>query len=194
MPATLDKHPARLIGSLIQENKSIAYLEFSYYTYLPQTVSDERTVFKVATEEFSDERILGLMDGGQPGQELAFHSRVYARDETYMHVPMIDLSTSARAHLDKLKIALRDSLFESFKWFQSGRSFHGYSPMLMSGSEWGSFMGSLLLCNLPDRPPTVDPRWIGHRLAGGYGALRWSKNTHQYLQVPTATERIAHRK
>ncbi|MHB1292207.1 MAG: primase 1D-like protein [Sulfuricella sp.] len=36
--------------------------------------------------------------------------------------------------------------------------------------------------------PTVDPRWVGHRLISGYAALRWTKNTEQYLNTPTLIE------
>jgi hypothetical protein len=39
-------------------------------------------------------------------------------------------------------------------------------------------MGRLLLLNLPEKPCLVDTRWVGHRLIGGYAALRWSAKMH----------------
>lgn len=98
---------------------------------------------------------------------------------------MIDLSTSSRAHLKKLLAYLGESVFYGFSWYESGRSFHGYGSRLLTKSEWIEFMGILLLSNQKDLKPTVDPRWIGHRLIGGYSALRWTKNTYHYLNFPS---------
>lgn len=51
-------------------------------------------------------------------------------------------------------------------------------------SKWNRFLGRLLLMNEPGSPALVDARWIGHRLIGGYAALRWSANSAQHDSVP----------
>lgn len=45
-------------------------------------------------------------------------------------------------------------------------------------------MGKLFLATQVGVPPTVDPRWVGHRLIAGYAALRWTKNTPHYVDTP----------
>jgi hypothetical protein len=67
--------------------------------------------------------------------------------------------------------------------FASGRSYHLYLGALFLREEWVKFMGRLLLLNPRRGPLLTDPRWIGHRLMGGYGALRWSANTSPYSKV-----------
>lgn len=46
-------------------------------------------------------------------------------------------------------------------------------------------MGHLLLINPRNGAEVVDTRWVGHRLIGGFGSLRWSNNSGQYLGLPT---------
>ena len=118
------------------------------------------------------------------GQELAFQSNVLLIGGVQKHLPMVDMSTSSAAQLSKLKPFLGDEIFEQFKWFKSGRSFHGYGKILVTESEWITLMGMFLLANLKGLAPTVDPRWVGHRLIAGYSALRWSKNTTSYIHLP----------
>lgn len=122
-------------------------------------------------------------------QELAIHSDVRLATGELKHLVMVDMSTSSRAHLDKLRVFLGDHFFQQISWFASGRSFHGYGATLLSGDEWVRFMGLLLLANRPKLEPTVDPRWIGHRLLAGYSALRWTRNTPHYLVAPTLIEK-----
>jgi hypothetical protein len=68
--------------------------------------------------------------------------------------------------------------------YSSGRSFHVYYPTLITHDEWVRFMGSALLLNMTHHAPVVDQRWVGHRLIGGYAALRWSCNTKTYRSMP----------
>jgi len=110
------------------------------------------------------------------------------RDGRRMHLVMVDMSTSARAHLEKLRGFLGDNFFQRISWYASGRSFHGYGESLMEQEEWVEFMGLLLLANQPRLEHTVDPRWIGHRLLAGYSSLRWTCNTSHYLTLPRSIE------
>lgn len=86
------------------------------------------------------------------------------RDGRRLHLIMVDMSTSARAHLEKLRAFLGDNVFQRIAWYASGRSFHGYGESFLERDDWVKFMGLLLLANQPRLEPTVDPRWIGHRL------------------------------
>lgn len=81
-------------------------------------------------------------------------------------------------------------LISKMIWYESGRSFHGYGTTLISNEEWIQLMGRLLLVNQPQQHPIVDSRWIGHRLIAGYSALRWTKNTDDYIQVPKLLKNI----
>ncbi|MCB4346308.1 hypothetical protein LA345_20650 [Burkholderia vietnamiensis] len=140
-------------------------------------------------EEFLDSQRVGAMiDGAPAGHELAFHSDVRLSSGETRHVVMVDMATSSKAHLDKLRAFLGDNFFQRITWYASGRSFHGYGEDLLSSDEWVKFMGLLLLVNKPHMEPTVDPRWIGHRLLAGFSALRWTKNTSHYLLPPSLVD------
>ena len=138
------------------------------------------------TEEFLDpQRVLKVFESTPVGQEMAMHSDLRLTSGERLHLVMVDMSTSSKAHLEKLRGFLGENLFQTISWFASGRSFHGYGESLLQEIDWVKFMGLLLLANQPRLEHTVDPRWIGHRLVAGYSALRWTKNTHHYLGLPT---------
>ena len=161
----------------------------SYYTYRPQTVTDSRRMWQISSQEFLDDgHIETIFAETPPEQELAIHSDVRLQSGERHHLVMVDMSTSARAHLDKLRVFLGDHFFQQITWFASGRSFHGYGEDLLSEHTWVQFMGLLLLANQPRLEPTVDPRWIGHRLLAGHSALRWTRNTSHYLAPPARLE------
>jgi hypothetical protein len=143
----------------------------------------------VSLDEFLNEGFVGnLIQSTPSGSDLAFHSLVTTRDSDDLHIPMVDMSTGSVAQLEKLRPFLSATLFEKFKWYRSGRSFHGYANTLIAPKEWASLMGTLLLANQKGLHPTVDPRWIGHRLIAGYSALRWTKNTAHYIELPRAID------
>lgn len=172
---------------MVEEHGNVLAIPVSYYTYQPRTVEDKRTTWLIPAEEFLDPlRMLRLMEETPSGQELAVHSDFRLINGARAHLVMVDMSTSSKAHLEKLRAFLGDNLFYKISWYESGRSFHGYGETLLSEIEWVQFMGLLLLANQPKLEPTVDPRWIGHRLLAGYAALRWTKNTHHYLGVPVS--------
>lgn len=106
------------------------------------------------------------------------------------HIPMIDFNVPHgdalgyrpdAEHLQTLGLNL-----DHFRYFNSGRSFHGYGTSLLKYEEWVAFMGKLLLLNNEDcAHELIDSRWVGHRLIKGTGALRWTQNNEKYLTIPT---------
>jgi hypothetical protein len=166
-------------------NPSVAGLEFSHYLYTPQSIADHRYTFELSREQFVAPAIVERVIASTPPEyELAMHSKVRLWNGGTLHIPMVDMSTSAKAHLPKLQNFIENVGFGAFVWYSSGRSFHGYGNRLLNQEEWVGLMGTLLLSNQKGMMPTVDPRWIGHRLLAGYSALRWSKNTFYYLNTP----------
>ncbi|MCI2964930.1 MULTISPECIES: hypothetical protein [Shewanella] len=160
-------------------------LQFSYYNYIPQSVIDDRYTFRVSIECFLEPDFIAKLFYDTPiNKELAFHSNIITTSGEVMHIPMVDMSTGSAAQLNKLKSFLDDSIFQRFKWYKSGRSYHGYCGILINEREWLILMGRLLLANQIGFPPTVDPRWVGHRLIAGYATLRWTKNTPHYIGYP----------
>lgn len=180
------QHPYWYVRSIVSDNSTINYLYFSFYAYSPQTVADDRSVFRVPVEQFLDPKFMSEFLASVPaGQEAAIHSSVELADGGTRHLVLVDMATSSKAHLEKLRVFLGDHFFQRMVWFSSGRSFHGYGADLLTDHEWVQFMGLLLLANKPRLEPTVDPRWIGHRLKAGYSALRWTKNTSHYIISPS---------
>jgi hypothetical protein len=179
-------HPYWHIHELISRQRDVAELWFSYYKYIPQSLDDRRSIVKLTREQFLDERYaLALLIGGPPGHELAIHSTVSLITGDKRHIPMIDMSTSAKAQLEKIRSYIDEGIFGNIYWFSSGRSFHGYGDSLITEADWVKLMGALLLTNQKDMKPTVDPRWIGHRLMAGYSALRWTRNSTYYITSPS---------
>lgn len=184
-----DNHPYWHLRAIVERSAEVAAVPFSYYAYTPQTVEDRRSSFIMPVEQFLDgAEVYRAMEGAGKGQELAVHSDLLMRDGRRLHLVMVDMSTSARAHLEKLRGFLGDNFFQRIAWYASGRSFHGYGESLLERDEWVQFMGLLLLANQPRFEPTVDPRWIGHRLLAGYASLRWTCNTSHYLALPRSIE------
>ncbi len=184
------KHPYWQLRTLARaQAHRIERFSMSYYEYVPQSLADARQVLAVSLEEFLDEEFVWkVMQATPHGRDLAFHSLVTTRDSLDLHIPMVDMSTGSVAQLEKLRPFLSTEFFELFKWYKSGRSFHGYADALVAPKDWASLMGTLLLANQKGLHPTVDPRWIGHRLTAGYSALRWTKNTAHYIELPRAID------
>jgi hypothetical protein len=178
-------HPYWHVRSVLEDEPNISSLYLSYYLYRPQTLLDQRSIFKVARSDFLRSSYAELiLDRCPPGHEVALHSLVDCHDNTVRHLPMVDMATDDLGGLSEVNAFVQDSFFHGFVWFESGRSFHGYGSRFVTHQQWIELMGKLLLCNGKDSRPIVDPRWVGHRLLGGYAALRWTRNTKQYLAVP----------
>jgi hypothetical protein len=180
----LASHPFRLLHLLRQRYGPEVYLEFSKYSYQARSLRDERQIFQVPAWNFHEQQLVDLLNSLPQGYELALHSKVYVSPNSFMHLPMIDCSTKKIESLTQIARFLPPDIVESFYWYNSGRSFHGYGMQLLDHAAWVDFMGRLLLVNTPGHQPVVDPRWIGHRLMAGYSALRWSWNSSQYLHPP----------
>lgn len=185
-------HPYWHVREVLERHANVVSVPLSYYTYEPRTIKDERQTWEVDFDTFLDARRMAqFIDETPTGRELAIHSNIRVNGNDRLHLVMVDMSTAARAQLHKLRVFLGDNSFQQIAWYSSGRSFHGYGTTLMPQSKWYEFMGLLLLANQPHQTPTVDPRWIGHRLLAGYASLRWTRNTSRYIVVPTRVDPVA---
>lgn len=174
--------------------KSKYVFKFSKYIYIPNQVSDERECIDITEEEFIKENVIKcLINSLNDEQELAFHSEVKIISTKgkveYKHIPMIDFYINPQNFkYDLHYLHLNHLLTGKTKnpiLFETGRSLHGYGNRLLSLTEWHEFMGRLLLVDQINREkPIIDTRWVGHRIIGGYSALRWSNNSGKYLSLP----------
>ena len=182
----VETHPISVIYALVDRFGFDFKVSFSEYFYRPQSVLDQRTTYDIPIGDVTPAWVSQKIDQLKPGWELAMNSQVVDKRGRKLHVPMIDF-------VSKDHELLRTSSFEgivgkdvarSLFFFDSGKSFHAYGTALLRRSEWQSLMGRLLLLNIPGQPQLVDSRWIGHRLIGGYSALRWSANSDYHKHVP----------
>jgi hypothetical protein len=170
---------------LFQKNNSVFSL--SKYVYTPDSLFDEREYLLIPGEDFSKTRIEAEIESLRPDQELALHSNVTIKGKTF-HIPMIDFSVAEFNDEDifnRMSRYLPKSFMLNMAIYASGRSFHAYSTTLLGPKDWHNYMGRLLLINPYGQPEIIDTRWIGHRLIGGFGSLRWSNNSRQYLDLPS---------
>ena len=142
-------HPYWYARTIVEACRDeISVLHFSYYDYVPQSIVDKRKTFLVLVANFLDSSVMEKIIHETPfGQELAMHSNVLTVSGEQKHIPMVDMSTGSAAQLVKLKPFLGEEDFRLFKWFKSGRSFHGYGGFLTTDREWVALMGKLLLAN-----------------------------------------------
>lgn len=181
-----DSHPIRFAQDLADKLGGGWKFSFSSYFYRPSSVFDERFSFWADAHELCDDWLSSQLKSLPEGWELAFNSIVKDdRGRTY-HLGLVDFAENAtlisvRSAVHNL---LGDDALRSLSVYDSGRSYHGYISQLMIPKEWRSFLGRLLLMNGVSTAPVVDARWVGHRLVGGYCALRWSMNTGWYRSMP----------
>lgn len=182
-PAT---HPVGLISRLANAYGWEIKLHFSRYFYRPQSVFDERECFQVSILDVTAEWLTAEVVALKKGWELALNSKVIDQRGRTRHVGMIDFMGCPDMNLvaERVRNLLGAGAAKRIAYYDSGRSIHGYILEMMSPAEWHRYLGRMLLMNAPDESPLVDARWIGHRLLGGYSALRWSANSQHYLQVP----------
>ncbi|MGE3262342.1 MAG: hypothetical protein AB7K68_11230 [Bacteriovoracia bacterium] len=185
MPEILPDHPAELLERLNRLMKGPFDYEFSKYVYVPQSTKDDREYLRVPSLEAAG-KVDSLLGSLKAHQELALHSRLFRGSEV-LHIPMLDLDQAfSDTHLAALNDLMREFGVSEFAVYNSGRSAHVYGLGLLSAERLNQFFARALLLNLPGKKPIVDARWIGHRLYAGYGSLRWSCNTKQYLGAPKA--------
>ncbi len=179
------KHPFHFLSPVFKKPNS--KFSLSKYIYISDSLFDEREIFAINWEDMTEERVEKELESLQSNQELALNSMVKIQGKTF-HIPMIDFSTSdfnGPEIYGRMSRYLPKSILLNMAIFSSGRSFHAYCTTLLSPGEWADFMGRLLLINPVDQPNIVDSRWVGHRIIGGYGSLRWSNNSAQYLGMPS---------
>ena len=182
----LSRHPICWVKEVLNGylNCSI-HLNLSRYSYEPQSFRDERQELSISASELTESYLLAELINLESDCELAFHSKLYL-NSTVMHLPMIDFgSKGAEPSASGVLKELCNYWGMGFNIFSSGRSYHAYGNKLLDHQQWLQFMGSLLLLNKPSGYKLIDERWVGHRIMGGYSALRWSKNTSHYKKFPT---------
>jgi hypothetical protein len=169
-------HPIDFMESLLAEEGRIGEVQFSIYRYHPQSVIDDCTTHRVPVARLRatyDQ----LADGLDEQQDIAFDSLVGLRTKTggKRHFALLDFQTTDAERVNRVAESLvLERRPPRAALVHSGRSFHLYMGELLSHADWVRFMGRILLLNTRDAPPTVDARWVGHRLMAGYSALRWS--------------------
>jgi hypothetical protein len=183
---TIDRHPLAFARHLAHRYGGDLTLSFSRYFYRPNSIFDERSTFSVEAGMVNEEWLYHELSSLPAGWELAFNSVVKDRRQRTHHIGMIDFAEGATAAAirDAVHRLLGDAALRSLWLYSSGRSFHGYFSEMMRPGEWREFLGRSLLMNELGMAPVVDARWVGHRLVGGYCALRWSMNTQWYNAMP----------
>lgn len=185
-------HPYMVAKEIIRRYGTELAFEFSRYRYTPLSIKDEREAFWVPATDLTSSTVERLIEELAADQDLSFHSRVVGRGRGLNHIPMIDFhgafTPEKAAVIDQV---MPVELSSELLIFQTGKSYHGYVPLLISEAEWQVFCGSLLLMNIPNHDAVTDVRWIGHRLRAGYAALRWSCNSNGYSILPRRLGRFS---
>ncbi len=182
-PPQINSHPIVLVPRWLASIGHGWSAHFSRYVYKPQSLNDQRVLMQLPLERVTERWLEQELSDLEPNQELAMHS-LLVKGRRIRHIPMVDFAAKTDAIDEVVRWADHD-LRIHLQLFSSGRSFHTYGLEPVPQSAWLRLMGMLLLANLPNQPPVIDTRWVGHRLLGGYASLRWSKNTTDYAAWPT---------
>jgi hypothetical protein len=168
-------HPLDFTQSFLTGHKSIREIQISVYRPHPQSLWDDRTTYNISVNQLR-EQYEALLLKINDDEDIAFDSVVtMAKGKVKKHVGLVDFNTTERNRAEEASSQLvQEYHAEQAALVFSGRSYHLYLGVLLSHNAWVKFMGRILLLNLRDKPPVVDSRWVGHRLLGGYGSLRWS--------------------
>lgn len=194
----LPRHPFFWVKNILDLSIKEKYIsedisiKLSKYKYTPQSFSDERSYLSIPFKQFDEKMLYDIINSLSLNEELAFHSLIESFGDSY-HFPLIDFGNVDRGIIDTgplLELATHWDM--SFYIYNSGRSYHAYANKLIKSSDWIGFMGSLLLLNKPSGFKLIDERWVGHRLLGGYAALRWSNNSSYYKKLPTLVGVLNH--
>lgn len=178
-------HPHKVALKIIEKYGDDLDFEFGKYIYTENTIKDNREFINIKSGEMSADNINHLINSLKPGHELALHSRILTQNGSILHIPMIDFCGRLYPNAwEYMRHRIQTEIAQEMIFFDSGSSYHGYSTRLISPKEWYKFMGNILLLNTSVGPQIIDSRWVGHRLLGGFGSLRWSCNACQYKKVP----------
>jgi hypothetical protein len=181
----MEKHPAALLELIAKQTGIPFAFEFSKYFYKPQSTEDEREYFSFPAADAYQLALEQMQKLAAPF-DLALHSRLDLKHRGIHHIPMLDLACEMSDEIvPALTTFLREFGVKEFAVYSSGRSGHVYGLNLIPDTALTKYFARALLLNLPGKSPIVDSRWIGHRLYAGYGSLRWTCNSPQYLQLPT---------
>jgi hypothetical protein len=185
----VEEHPLLVVENIIARHGAGLTFTYSYYEVAQpgfQAMAPRSAVLRVRARDLTPEWVDDRFRELKANEELAWHSWVECQGTGY-HIPMIDLVNSpSRSILRDLsrRLVSEMSLSGDFVYFETGQSFHGYFSDLVSERAWLNYLGQLLLLNKEDWPQTIDTRWVGHALARGFSALRWSNNTTRYRAMP----------
>jgi hypothetical protein len=175
--------PIDFVHSFLESNGSIRFVQLSSYRRVPGAVREIRSVHRVALESL-EERFDDLQRSLGSLEEVAFDSRVLAAPrlkEHAFHVPLVDFASDDARRVRRVSdLLVEENHASCAALFSSGRAYHLYIGTLLSTPEWVQFMGRILLLNQRGKSELVDTRWVGHRLFGGFAALRWSARTKRY--------------
>jgi hypothetical protein len=169
-------HPLEFIESFLANEVAIREVHFSIYRYHPQSLLDDCITHRVEVHELRStyERLAARL---KENEDVAFNSLVRLRGNTgaRRHLALLDFQTGVESRVEQISEALvAENCPRQAALVYSGQSYHLYLGTLFSHTQWVKFMGRILLLNSRSEPPTVDARWVGHRLMAGYSALRWS--------------------
>lgn len=180
-------HPLSFVEAFLAAQRQVCQVALSVYRYQPQSLTEVRAQYLIPPDELrlQYERLLTQLGDDK---EIAFDSlvRVAADGEPLeRHIPLVDFKSSDGDEVQAVVERLRaENGGASAALYSSGRAFHLYLGVLLPREEWLRFMGRTLLLNLPGQPEMIDARWVGHRLMGGYAALRWSARSSRSNSSP----------
>lgn len=185
----LNGHPINFLIEILERYGDDLTVSFSKYHYRPASLIDERVTMEVLGRDVSWDWLRSILSELSDGWELALNSRVRDRRNRILHIGMIDFAegTNIDSIRDRCILVFGSNVWSSMCLFDSGRSFHGYVGVLLRPKNWIEFLGKCLLMNEGGKSQVVDSRWVGHRLLGGYCALRWSANSSYHGAMPVRT-------
>jgi hypothetical protein len=176
-------HPVDFVESLLKAECPVEQVQLSVYRYQPQSIREWRNVYKVPAKQLRSEYERRLAELNYD-EELTFDSLVRIVTDTRSeprHLPLVDFVHPDRATVEQAtELLISEYAAPRAALFSSGRSFHLYLGVLQTHSTWVRFMGRILLLNVRGDQDVIDARWVGHRLMGGYAALRWSTNSGRH--------------
>jgi hypothetical protein len=176
--------PIDFVERILADHPSISEVFMSVYRRHPHTLIDDRDNYFVPLEKLR-EKYEALLCKLAKDEEIAFNSLVKTGG-AYSHLLLVDFRSPDRSLVQQTAEDFIDEYaVKRAALFESCRSFHLYLNKLVTQELWVKFMGRLLLVNDRVGPVLTDARWVGHRLIGGYGALRWSANTPRYAEFGT---------
>lgn len=184
-------HPIYFVESLLAQNELIYQVQLSRYHYHPQSLAEESNPVAVPAARLRD-AFVDLEKKLSANEDIAFDSivRMRGKKSKKCHFALLDFQTSDLQRIEQAsRLLIGEYDAKQAVLVNSGRSYHLYMGVLLTHDAWVRFMGRALLLNSRDEAPTVDTRWIGHRLIGGHAALRWSAKAKPFM--PEIIQRLS---